>query len=230
MSSSKFVFLGRSEYQDGRPASDYAGTFSKLDLFSETAERNLTNLDLKQELNILFKVCVFGSIGKSRWPTGLRLAETFSTSYLQPLNWIWRNLTGSKNSIFSTKCVFFGFSNRPENQDGCPWLAEFSATAERNLMKLDRKQEHNVHCKILGFFENQDGRHGLIDSYIFDFSSKIAERMWWNLAGSKNSNSCTSWSFSNRSENQDDRPASDWQRYFLPLRNRRTEVLKLYSN
>ena len=31
---------------------------------SETAERNLTKLDRKQELNVLFEVCVFGPIRK----------------------------------------------------------------------------------------------------------------------------------------------------------------------
>ena len=39
---------------------------------------------------------------------GLWLAETFSTSPLKPLNWIQRNLTGSKILTFSTKFVFFG--------------------------------------------------------------------------------------------------------------------------
>ena len=39
---------------------------------------------------------------------GLWLAETFPTLSLQPLKGIWWNLTRSKNSISSTKFVFFG--------------------------------------------------------------------------------------------------------------------------
>ena len=34
-------------------------TFHIFDFSSETAERNLTKLDSKQDLNILYKVCVF---------------------------------------------------------------------------------------------------------------------------------------------------------------------------
>ena len=114
-------------------------------------------LDRKQDLNVLYQVCVFGADRKNkmavlasdwlrhfllllwnRWTecnetlqearsqrplpslcfwgrsekqdgrSGLWLAETFSTSPLKPLNWIQRNLTGSKISTSPTKFVFFG--------------------------------------------------------------------------------------------------------------------------
>ena len=42
-----------------------------LDIFdfsSETAERNSTKLDRKQDLNVLYQVFVFGPIRKTRWP------------------------------------------------------------------------------------------------------------------------------------------------------------------
>ena len=39
-----------------------------FDFFSETAERNSTTLQRKQDLNVLYEVCVFGPIGKTRWP------------------------------------------------------------------------------------------------------------------------------------------------------------------
>ena len=39
-----------------------------FDFSSETAERNSTKLDRKQDLNVLYQVCVFGPIGKTRWP------------------------------------------------------------------------------------------------------------------------------------------------------------------
>ena len=71
--------------------------------FSETTEQNFLKLDRKQELNILYKVCVFQADRKS----GFCLAETFSTS-LKLRNWICQSLTGSKNSRSSTKFVFFG--------------------------------------------------------------------------------------------------------------------------
>ena len=39
-----------------------------LDFPSETAKRNSTKLYRKQDLDVLFHVCVFGLIGKTRWP------------------------------------------------------------------------------------------------------------------------------------------------------------------
>ena len=39
-----------------------------FDFYSETAEWNSTKLDRKQDLNVLYQVCVFGLIEKTRWP------------------------------------------------------------------------------------------------------------------------------------------------------------------
>ena len=99
-------FSGRSEKQDGRPGLWLAETFSTS---SETAERNSTKLDRKEDLNVLYKVCVFRVNRKKQdGRPCLWLAEPFSTSPLKPLNGIQRNLTGSKISTSSTKFVFFG--------------------------------------------------------------------------------------------------------------------------
>ena len=68
-----------------------------FDFSSETAERNSTKLDRKQDLNVLYQVCVFsGRSEKQDGCPGLWLAETFSTSPLKPLSGIQRNLTGSR--------------------------------------------------------------------------------------------------------------------------------------
>ena len=77
--------------------------------FSETAERNSRKLDMKQDLNILYQVCVFRTDGKTRclpWP--LICCDIFSTFPLKRLNRIQQNLTSSKISMSSTKFVFFG--------------------------------------------------------------------------------------------------------------------------
>ena len=108
-------FSGWSEKQDGRPGLWLAG-WDIFDFSSETAERNSTKLDRKQDLNVLYQVCVFWLAGwseKQDGRPGLWLAETFSTSPLKPQNGIQRNgiqrsLTGSKISMSSTKFVFFG--------------------------------------------------------------------------------------------------------------------------
>ena len=79
---------------------------------------------------------------------GLKLAETFSTSPLKPMNIIQRNLTGSKISTSSTKFVFLGPIGKTR---WSPWpmigwdIFDFSSeTPERNSTKLDRKQDLNV--------------------------------------------------------------------------------------
>ena len=76
------------------------------------------------------------------------LTFTFSTSSLKPLNGIQRNLTGSKISTSSTKFVFFGPIGKtrwpPWPLIGWDIFDFFSETAERNWMKLDRKQDLNV--------------------------------------------------------------------------------------
>ena len=95
-----------------------------FDFSSETAELNSTKLDRNQELNILYKVCIFRADQKKQGGhPGFWLAETFWTSPLKPLNGIQRNLTGSKVSTFSSSLCF---SSQLENQNGCPglWLAE----------------------------------------------------------------------------------------------------------
>ena len=104
-----------------------------FDFSSETAELNSTNLDRKQDLNVLYQVCVYLVDRKNKMAAlasnwlrhfrlllwnccpefnqngrlGLWLAEIFLTSPLKLLNRIQRNLTESKISTFSTKFVFF---------------------------------------------------------------------------------------------------------------------------
>ena len=99
----------------------YFGSMSCL-ILSLWAEKKSGH---EQDLNVLYQVCVifFRLIGKTKSPPGLWLAETFSTSPLNPLNGIQRNLTGIKISAFSTKCVFVWPTGKI--QDGHPasdWL------------------------------------------------------------------------------------------------------------
>ena len=80
-----------------------------FDFSSETAYRNSTKRKRKQDLNVLYQVCVFRADRKKQdGRPGLWLAETFSTSILKPLNGIQGNLTGSKILMSSTNFVFFG--------------------------------------------------------------------------------------------------------------------------
>ena len=105
--------------------------------FSKTAERNSTKLYRKQDLNVFYQVCVFPFDREKDGYPSLWLAETFSTS-LKSLNWIQRNLTGSKTPTASTKFVFFGPIGTPRWPIGL-WLVEtFSSSPLKPLNWIQR--------------------------------------------------------------------------------------------
>ena len=119
-----------------------------FDFFSDIAEGNATKLERKQDLNVLYQVFVFRADRKTKMAARPLIGWNFLTSTLKPLNRIGRNLAGSKISRSSTKCVFFGPIGKTRWP---PWplicwdILDFSSeTTERNLMKLDRKQDLNV--------------------------------------------------------------------------------------
>ena len=154
MSSSKFVFfgpIGNTRW----PPWNLIGWYI-FDFFFGTAERNLKKFDRKQDINVLYQVCAFsGGFEKQDGRPSLWLAESFSTSPQKPLNGIQRHVTGSKISTSSTKFGFFG----PIGKTRWPYwrligwhiFDFFSETAERNSMKLDRKQHLNVFYQVFAF-------------------------------------------------------------------------------
>ena len=201
-SSTKFVFFGRIG-KTRWPLWPLIG-WEIFDFFSETTERNSMKLDRKQDLNVLYQVCILsGRSEKQDGGPGLWLAETISTSSLKSLNRNQRNLTGSKILTSSTKFVFFG---RIGKTRWTPWpligwviLDFLSETTERNSMKLDKKQDLNVLyqvCVLSGWLKKQDGGRGLWLSETFSTSSlKPLNGIQWKLTGSKISTSSTKFVF-----------------------------------
>ena len=154
MSSTNFVFFGPIGKTRWLPWPLIG--WDTFDFSSETAERNSTKLDEKQDLNVFYQVYFFsGRSEKQDGRPGLWLTETFSTS-LKPLNGIQRNLTGSKISMSSTKFVFFGPIGKTRWP---PWpligwaVFNFSSeTPERNSTKLVMKQDPNVLYQVCVFW------------------------------------------------------------------------------
>ena len=186
-----------------------------FDFSSDTAERNSTKLDRKQELNVLNQVCVFsGQSEKQDGRPGLWLSETFSTSPLKPLNGIQLNLTGSKISTSYTKFVFFGLIGKTRWP---PWpligwdIFDFSSeTAERNSTKLDRKQDLNVLYQVCVFWADRKNKMAALASDLLKHFRLILWNRWtefnetWQEARSQRP--LPSLCFSGQSEKQDCRP------------------------
>ena len=159
-------------------------------------------------------LCFSGRSEKQDGGHCLWLAETFSTSPFKPLNGIQPNLTGSKILTSSTKFVFF----RPIGKTRWPPLAlivwdifDFSSeTAERNAMKLDRKQDLNVLYQFCVFrAEWKNKMAALASDWLRHFRLLLWNR-WtefketWQEARSQRP--LISLCFSGQSEKQDGRP------------------------
>ena len=191
-SSTKFVFfgpIGKTRW----PPWPLIG-WDIFNFSSETAERNLTKLDRKLDLNVLYQVCVFQADRKKKdGHPGLWLAETFSTSPLKPLNGIQRNFTGSKISTSSTKSVFFraDWKNKMAVL-ASHWLRHFRLLLWNRWTEFNETwQEARSQCPLpslcfSGRLQKQDGRPGLWLAETFPTSPlKPLNGIQRNLTGRK---------------------------------------------
>ena len=149
--------------------------------FSEISKHNFMKLDRKQELVVLFQLCVFDR--KTKMASDC--LRYFFTS-LKSLNRFHE--TWQEARIQRTLHRFFCFSGRSENQDGPhplnDWVIfSFTDTTDRTLTK--RILYHDC---VLGPIGTPWWPYlPLISWDIFNFSSETTEWTWRNLAGSKNS-------------------------------------------
>ena len=153
-SSTKFVFfgpVGKTRW----PPWPLIG-WDIFDFSSETAERNSTKLDMKQDIKVLYQVCVFHAGGKNKMAAlasdWLRHFRLLLWNRWTEFNGTWQ---GSKISASSTKFVFFGPFGKTRWP---PWpligwnIFDFSSeTAERISTKLDRKQDLKVLYQVCVF-------------------------------------------------------------------------------
>ena len=197
-SSKTFVFPGPIRKQRWSPW-HLIGWYI-FDIFSAPVERNSTKLDRKQDLNIFYHIC-FRTDRKYRdGRPGLRLAETFSTSSLQPLNKIQQNLIWSKISTLC--CVFRADRKTKVAALASDWLRHFRlfpcnrwiAYAETWLEA--RSQIPLPSLCFLDRSENQDSRIDLWLTETFSTSSlHPLNGIQQNWTGSKISTSSTQFVF-----------------------------------
>ena len=210
-----------------------------FDFSSETAERNSTKLNRKQDLNVLYQVCVFRAdrINKmaalaSDW---LRHFRLLLWNRWTEFNETWQE--ARSQSPLPSLC----FSGRLEKQGGRPglWLAETFSTSP--LKPLNGIQGNLTGSKISKsstkfVFFGPIGKTWwppwpLIGWDIFDFSSETTERNSTKLDRKQDLNVlyqvCV---FRSIRKNKMAALASDWLRHFrLFLWNRWTEFNKTWQ-
>ena len=160
------VFRANRKNKMAALASDWLRHFRLL-LWNRWTEFNETWQEARSQ-RPLPSLCFSGRSEKQDGSPCLRLAETFSTSPLKPLNGIQRNLTESKISTPSTKFVFFVPIRKtrwpPWPLIGCDIFDFSSETAERNSKKLDRKQDYNILYQVCVFQADQKNKMAALAS------------------------------------------------------------------
>ena len=182
MSSTKFVFFGPIGKTRWLPWPLIG--WDIFDFSSESAERNSTKLDRKQDLNVLYQVCVFWSDRKNKMAAlasdWLRHFRLLLWNRWMEFNETWEE--ARSQSLLPSLC----YSGRSEKQDGGPglWLVDTFSTSplkplnriQRNLTgsKISMPSTKFVFFRAIG--KTRWPPWPLIGSDIFDFSSEIAER------------------------------------------------------
>ena len=181
-SSTKFVFfgpIGKTTW----PPWPLIG-WDIFDFSSETAERISTKLDRKQDLNVLYQVCVFRADQKNKMAA---LASDWLRHFRLLLWNLWMEFNETRQESRSqrplTSLCFSGWS---EKQDGRPglWLAETFSTSPLkplNGIQLNLTGSKISTSSIKFVFFGPIGKTRwpswpLIGWDIFDFSSETAER------------------------------------------------------
>ena len=201
MSSTKFVFfgpIGKTRW----PPWPLIG-LDIFDFFSETAVRNSTKLDRKQDLNVLYQVCVFRADRKKRWPPwpliGWDIFDLLSET-------VDRNSTKLDRkqdlNVLYQVCVFRADRKNKMAALASDWLRHFRLLLWNRWMELNETwQEARSQCPLpslcfSGRSEKQDGRPGLWLAETFSTSSlKPLNGIQRNLRGSKISMSSTKFVF-----------------------------------
>ena len=206
-------------------------TFHICDFSSETAKQNLTKLDRKQDLNVVYQVCVFDRKNKmaalaSDW---LRHFRLLLWNHWTEFNETWQEARSQRP--LPSLC-FSGWSEKQDGRLGL-WLAETFSTSP--LKPLNRIQRNLTGSKIstsstkLVFFgpirKTRWPPWPLIGWDIFDFSSETAEQNSTKLDRKQDLNVlyqvCV---FRADRKNKMAALASDWLRHFrLLLWNHWTE-------
>ena len=177
--------------------------FHIFNFSSETAERNSTKLDRKQDLNALYQVCVFRVDRKNKMAA---LASDWLRHFRLLLWNRWTEFNETWQEARSQRPLpSLCFSGRLEKQDGrlaSDWLRHFRLLLWNRWMEFNETWQEARSKRPLpslcfsGRSEKQDGRPGLWLAETFSTSPlKPLNRIQQNLIGSKISTPSTKFVF-----------------------------------
>ena len=152
-----------------------------LDFPSETPEPNSTKVDRKQDLNALYQVCVIRADRKNKM-------ATLASDWLRHFRLLWRNRWTEFNETWqevSSQCLLYHICVFQANREKTKWptwpligwyIFDFSyETAERNLTKLDRKQDLNALYQVCVF---QVDRKNKMAAPVYDLLRHFQLFLW----------------------------------------------------
>ena len=176
-SSTKFVFfgpIGKTRW----PPWPLSGR-DIFDFFSKTAERNSTKLDRKQDLNVLYQVCVFRANWK-KWPSwpliGWDIFDFFSETAERNSTKLDRK---QDLNVLYQVCVFQADQKNKMAALASDWLRHFRLllwnrwTEFNETWQETRSQRPLPSLCFSGRSEKQDGRPGLWFAETFSTSLKL---------------------------------------------------------
>ena len=214
-------------------------TFHIFDFSSETAEKNLTKLYRKVDLNVLYQVCVFRVDRKNKMAA---LASDWLRHFRLLLWNRWMEFDETWLKARSQRPLpSLCFSGRSEKQDGRPglWLAETFLTSplkplngiQRNLIGSKISTPSNKFVFFGSIGKTRWPPWPLIGWDIFDFSAETAE---WNSTKLDRKQDLNVFYqvcvFRADRKNKMAALASDWLRHFqLLCWNRLTELNKTWQ-
>ena len=178
-------------------------TFHIFDFSSETAERNSTKLDRKQDLNVLYQVCVFWAYRKTRWPPWPLIGWDIFDFSSETAERNSKKLDRKQDLNFLYKVCVFGADQKNKMAAlASDWLRHFRIflwnrrTEFNETWQEARSQRPLPSLCFLGRSEKQDGRPGLWLADTFSTSPlKPLNGIQRNLTGSKISTSSTKFVF-----------------------------------
>ena len=200
-SSTKFVFfgpIGKTRW----PPWPLIG-WDIFDFSSETADRNSTKLDRKQDLNVLYQVCVFRADRKNKMAA--LASDWLSIFYFSSETVEWNSTKLDRKQDLNVLYQVYVFRADRKNKMATlasDWLRHFRLllwnrwTEFNETWQEERSQRPLPSLCFLGRLEKQDGRPCLWLAETFSTSSlKPLNGIQRNLTGSKISTSSTKFVF-----------------------------------